>query len=173
MDRRVCLYVFAACQLLSSGCIKSTEVKTFAQGDKAEIGFITYNVFDSQWLPQLGGGLVPRVPSERFLQLRVTVGNGGVSEFLIPPLNLVDDDGRVYTELSDGEGVSKWLSASRMVGPADTADGNVLFDVRPKHYRLRVESETGAVAFIDLPLKFGGDSAGGDRIAIPVELPPK
>jgi hypothetical protein len=152
---------------MASGCVKSTEVKTYAQGEKAQVGFVTYNVFESSWLPQLGDGIMARVPTDRYFQIRVTVSNGGASEFLIPPLNLVDDDGRLITELADGTGVARWLGASRKVNPAETADGFILFDVAPRHYRLQVESDTGVQAFIDIPLRFGSDIQKQEIIKMP------
>jgi len=152
---------------MASGCVKSTEVKTYAQGEKAQVGFVTYNVFESSWLPQLGDGIMARVPADRYFQIRVTVSNGGASEFLIPPLNLVDDDGRLITELADGTGVARWLGASRKVNPAETADGFILFDVAPRHYRLQVESDTGVQAFIDIPLRFGSDIQKQEIIKMP------
>jgi hypothetical protein len=156
-----------ALAFMASGCVKSTEVKTYAQGEKAQVGFVTYNVFESSWLPQLGDGIMARVPADRYFQIRVTVSNGGASEFLIPPLNLVDDDGRLITELADGTGVARWLGASRKVNPAETADGFILFDVAPRHYKLQVESDTGVQALIDIPLRFGSDIQKQEIIKMP------
>ncbi|MSV30357.1 MAG: hypothetical protein EXQ52_16685 [Bryobacterales bacterium] len=153
--------------MLASSCVTSTEVKTYAQGEKAQVGFVTYNVFEAQWLPQLGDGLMARVPTDRYFQVRISVSNGGASEFLIPPLNLVDDNGKLITELSDGTGVPHWLGASRKVNSAETADGVILFDAPARHYKLQVESDTGVQAFIDLPLRFGSDTQKQDVIRMP------
>ena len=153
--------------VLASSCVKSTEVKTYAQGEKATVGFVTYNVFEAQWLPQIGDGLMARVPADRYFQIRISVSNGGASEFLIPPLNLMDDDGKLITELSDGTGVPNWLGMSRKVNSAETVDGLIVFDAPARHYRLQVESDTGVQALIDLPLRFGSDIQKQDVIRIP------
>lgn len=157
--------------MFASSCIRSTEVKTYAQGEKAQVGFVTFNVFEAQWLPQIGDGLIARVPAERFFQVRVSVSNGGAAEFLIPPLTMVDDDGKLFTELGDGSGVPNWLGGSRKVNPAEAVDGFILFDVPPRHYKLQVESDTGIRALIDLPLRFGSDIQKQDLIKMPDALP--
>ena len=153
--------------MFTLSCIKSTEVKTYAQGEKAQVGFVTYNVLETKWLPQIGDGFTARVPADRYFQVRVSISNGGASEFLIPPLNLVDDDGKLITELADGSGVARWLGASRKVNSAETADGVILFDAPARHYKLQVESDTGVQALIDLPLRFGSDVQKQDLIKMP------
>jgi hypothetical protein len=43
--------------------------------------------------------------------------------------------------------------------PNDSTQGNVVFDVPPRHYKLKVTDETGDhIAYIDIPLSFGADT---------------
>jgi len=143
--------------ILSIGCSRSakTEVKTYSMGDKAETGHLMYVVFATAWLPQLKSGDNDRVPANRFFLVRVSVLNGGGYDTIVPPVVLVDDSGQTFTELSDGDGVPDWLGYWRKLKPADTEHGNIVFDVAPKHYKLRVADDSEQhTAFIDLPLSF-------------------
>jgi hypothetical protein len=74
----------------------------------------------------------------------------------VPAFKLVDDAGGVYNESTEGQDVSHWLGMIRNLKPADTLEGNVLFDVEPKSYKLKLDdgSETGTVLMVDLPLEF-------------------
>jgi len=146
--------------LLLGGCKPSTDagdVGTFKIGERAQVGPLIYNIIDSQWNMSLGHDAVPRIPKSRFFILNVSVVNGGGnSDQSVPTFNLVDDQGEVHPELDNGENVPDWIGLSRRVRPADTLQGNIVFDVPPKHYRLKVTEETEQkYAWIDLPLDFG------------------
>jgi hypothetical protein len=45
------------------------------------------------------------------------------------------------------------------VKAAESAQGNVVFDAPPRHYKLKVTDETGdRTALIDIPLTFGSET---------------
>ena len=47
----------------------------------------------------------------------------------------------------------------RQIRPADSANGNVLFDVPPAHFKLRIQDEQGQrAALIDIPLSFNSET---------------
>jgi hypothetical protein len=70
----------------------------------------------------------------------------------------VDDNGQTYPELTDAHDVPQWIGALRTVKPAEAAQGNLVFDVPPRHYRLQVPDEDNqAAALIDIPLSFGSE----------------
>ena len=47
----------------------------------------------------------------------------------------------------------------RSVKPAESAQGNVVFDAPPRHYKLKLMDETGErSAYIDIPLSFGAET---------------
>lgn len=126
-------------------------------GDKASIGPLIYNVFDTQWMTQVGAGEKTRVPANRFLLVRLSVVNSGGEESSIPSFTLMGDDGQTYAEITEGEEVPQWLGMLRHIKPAETTQGTVLFDAPAKHYRLKVTDEGEQhSAYIDLPLNFGG-----------------
>ena len=127
-------------------------------GERVTAGPLVYNVFDDQWKTQFGQGADARIPKDRFFLVHLSVVNGGAADVMVPTMNLVDDSGQAYGELSDGDGVPEWIGYLRRVQPAGTLQGNVVFDVPPKHYHLRLSEESGnATREVDLPLNFTPD----------------
>jgi hypothetical protein len=63
--------------------------------------------------------------------------------------------------LENGEGVSNWLGILRTVRPAETLQGQILFDVPLTSYRLRVPDGAGPgeekYAWISIPLRMDVD----------------
>ena len=151
--------VTAAFLMNACGDERSYPVRTYNMGDQVAIGHVIYTVFETQWLTHIGEGAQARVPQHRFFLVRMSAVNSGSSETLIPNLSLQDDAGNIYTELSSGEGVSQWIGFLRSVKPADSAQGNVLFDAPPRHYKLKVTDESRErTALIDIPLTFSSET---------------
>jgi hypothetical protein len=154
------LACLAAC-LVSPACTPAAapDARLHRMGERVTIGALVYNVFEDQWKAQLGQDSDVRVPKDRFFLLRLSVVNGGSTDLMVPALTLVDDAGQTYAELPNGEGVPEWTGYLRRVKPAETLQGNIVFDVSPKHYRLRVTDETGQKSRdIDIPLNFASDT---------------
>jgi Domain of unknown function (DUF4352) len=151
--------VTTAFLLTSCGEDKTFPVRTYNMGDRVTIGHLIYTVFETQWLTHIGEGAEARVPQHRFFLVRMSAVNGGSGETLIPNVSLQDDAGNSYAELSNGEGVSQWIGFLRNVKPADSAQGNVLFDAPPRHYKLKVADESREqTALIDIPLNFSSET---------------
>ena len=145
--------------MTSCGEEKTFPVRTYSIGEKVAIGRLVYTVFDTQWHTHIGEGAEARVPQHRFFLVRMSAVNGGSSETLIPNVSLQDDAGNSYTELSNGQGVTQWFGFLRNVKPADSAQGNVLFDAPARHYRLKVTDESREqTALIDIPLNFSSET---------------
>ena len=160
-QRSVLLPAVVILAFLMTSCIeeKAFPVRTYNMGDKVNLGHLIYTVFETQWLTHLGEGAEMRVPQHRFFLVRLSAVNAGSSETLIPNLALQDDAGRLHIELSSGEGVPQWIGFLRSVKPPDSAQGNVLFDVPPSHYKLKVTDESRErTAFIDIPLSFSSET---------------
>jgi len=145
--------------LVSCSSNRPEPVRTFPMGDRVALGHLIYTVFEGQWLTQIGDGTAARIPQQRFFLLRMSITNSGAEEVLAPNLTLVDDTGQSYEELKNGEGVPKWIGYLRPVKPAESAQGDLLFDVAPKHYKLRITDESEKmVAMVDIPLSFGEET---------------
>ena len=137
-------------------------------GEKAEIGPFVYQAIETHWPMSLEG----RNAKERFLIIRVTVLNSGAGDANIPGFEVVDDAGDSYPELVDGAAVDSWLGMSRKLRVANTDQGNIVFDVVPKHYRLKVSDENDNFMYIDIPLNLNSEEPDSKKfggIAPPVK----
>jgi hypothetical protein len=134
-------------------------VRTYPMGDKVQLGNLTYSVIETAYLTQIGDGPAPRIPQNRFFLVKITVSNGGSDTANVSAFQVEGDNGKVYLELHDGEGVPEWIGYLRAVKPAESAQGNALFDAPPAHYRIRVKDENGDhAALIDIPLTFNTET---------------
>lgn len=111
-------------------------------GEKVQAGPLIYTVVDTQWRSQLGEPENPRVPTNRFLLVKLSVTNsGGLSE-AIPALVLEDIAGQTHPELTEAPGLERWFGALRRITPAQTQDGYVVFDVPTGAYKLQLTDDT-------------------------------
>jgi len=150
-----------ACLAAGTGCAPVTPAETqlHRMGERVTAGSLVYIVIEDQWKAQLGQGADARVPKDRFFLIRLSVVNGGSTELMVPTLTLLDDAGQTYPELSNGDQVPDWTGYLRRVKPAETLQGMVVFDVPPKHYRLRLTDETSQKSHdVDIPLNFTSDT---------------
>jgi hypothetical protein len=148
--------------LILGGCSSTPSTPpptTYLLGEKVQLGAISYTVFETQWLTHLGEGPTPRVPDNRFFLIRMAAVNGGSQDVSVPNLTIEDDKGKSYDELSNGEGVPQWAGYLRTVHPADTVQGNIVFDAPPAHYKLKLWDESHTrFAYVDIPLSFGNET---------------
>ncbi|MGA3236100.1 MAG: hypothetical protein ABSG03_07355 [Bryobacteraceae bacterium] len=134
-------------------------LRTYPMGERVLMGHLIYTVFERQWMPQIGTGLDARIPQNRFYLLRINVMNNGGADAIVPTMLLVDDAGATFPEIENGEGVPDFIGSLRQLAPAETVQGNLIFDVLPKHYKLKVSDEDGKQAsLVDLPLSFEPDA---------------
>lgn len=161
MRHSISIAVAAACLILA-GCSATPSTpppSNYVMGEKVLLGRLSYTVFETQWLTQLGEGAEARIPQHRFFLIRFSATNGGTEDATVLNPTITDDKGRTFEELSNGEGVPQWAGYLRTVRPADTAAGNLLFDAPPGHYKVKLADETGTkFALIDLPLTFGAET---------------
>ena len=158
--------VLAAAALCLSCCTRTEAVnepiRTFQMGERVNLPPLNYAVFEKQWATQFGTGTEARLPSTRFFLVRISATNNGSAEAFVPNMTLEDDAGNSCAELQDGSGAPNWIGYLRSVKPADTIQGNVLFDCPPKHYRLKLSNEDGKSAYVDLPLSFDAPDSSVD-----------
>lgn len=145
---------------LLTGCgEKQAPVMNYAMGEKAEVGHLVYTAFETQWLTQIGQPPDARIPQNRFFLIRLSATNGSGGPVTLGNFTLEDDKGNSFNELSSGEGVPQWMGLIKQINPADSLQGNVVFDVVPKHYKLRVFDENSQrSALIDIPLSFNTET---------------
>jgi hypothetical protein len=137
--------------------VRSGEVGIFKMGERAQIGPLIYSVLDTQWSIGIGEGPMARIPSNRFLMVNVSVVNsGGKEDATVPTFTLIDEAGKGYPELDNGEGVKDWMGFIRKIRPAESAQGLILFDVPQKAFKLRVADDGDQhYGYITIPLSLG------------------
>ena len=156
--------IFAlSCAWLLTGCRRENSARIdYSMGERVPIGPLTYTIIESSWQTQLGDVLKLRIPQQRFLLIRLAVTNGGGSEVSIPLLQLESYNGQNYREVEDGEGVTSWLGLLRTLRPAETLQGQIVFDVPLTSYRLRVPDGAGPgdekYAWVSIPLHMEVDA---------------
>jgi Domain of unknown function (DUF4352) len=164
----------AVCLLACSNADKTEAPHTYQMGERVTVGHMIYTVFERQWHTEFGSGPDARLPQNRFYLLRISVVNSGGNEAIIPKTELIDDSGVSYPESADGEGVQDWIGNTRQVPPSDAAQGYILFDVPPKHYKLKVlGEEEKQLALVDIPLTFDSDVPDVTTPLDPDKIPTK
>jgi hypothetical protein len=158
-----------------AACDKSTPGRDhFDIGEKVGVGALTYTVLESDWKSQLGESATARVPEANFLLIRISIKNGARDAKMVPALTLENTAGNSFTEVTNGAGVTNWLGLIRMLPPAQTEEGWVLFDVPTNSYNLRVSDtgEDGAerAAFVSIPLKLPQQSRRGEQQSVTAAL---
>jgi hypothetical protein len=163
MQARAILSVAVLSSALLSSCSeKAAPLHTYPMGEKVSVGKVIYTVFETQWLTQVGTPPDEKIPQNRYYLVRVNIVNGSGADMLLPTLNLEDDKGESYPEVTSDIGAPQWIGALRTVHPADSLAGNLIFDVPPAHYKLRVTDDTGTnAALVDIPLSFTSETPDG------------
>jgi hypothetical protein len=138
--RRGALGFLCGLGVLLTGCKTSGgDMKTpLNMGERVRVGPLMYTVLESEWRSQIGEDVAARLPTHRFLMLRLSVTNSGADQVAFPFLALLDDKKARFMELSDGTGVPEWLGYIRRIEPAQTLDGRIVFDVPPAEYNLEL-----------------------------------
>ena len=154
--------------LLLSGCgnesVRTTKDNVsgviYGMGQRVQLGPLTYNVLETNWKSQLGGGPSARIPKNRYLLVKLTITNGGGQSSSIPEMALLNAAGLSFQEMTEGvESVPKWLGVLRNLAPVQTDEGIVVFDVPLGAYKMQVSdggeigSEKKALIEISLQLE--------------------
>ena len=128
-------------------------------GERVQLGHLIYTVFETQWLTHLGEGPNTRCRRTAISWCASASPTAGPANVIVPGMSLVDDSGETHTEVSNGERRAAVDRTLRQVKPAESAQGNMLFDVPPKHYKLQVATKTEQrTALVDIPLTFGAET---------------
>lgn len=172
--RRLAVSAICLLPLLLGGCGRGADAneRVVEMGTTVAVGTLSYTVIDLSWRDALPSSGAPRLPKHKYLTLNVSVTNGGAGQASIPLLTLTGSDGAEYPEEQHGEGVPKWLGLLRSVSPAQTEQGNILFDAPPGAYKLRVSSggdaENEQSALVTIPFRVDAPAtAERDAMSLP------
>ena len=135
---------------------KESSAKPWQMGEKVPLGPFTYSVIESEWKTELMTSKGRMDPKQRFLILKLTVGNGAAERKALSFLQIRNDKGEEFSEVQDLEGMAGWMGILRDIPPAGSDTGIIVFDAPLGHYRLVLND--GGVAgeertsLVDLPL---------------------
>jgi hypothetical protein len=150
-------YLFSGC---AGGPIANSAHR---MGELTTVGPVNYTVLETEWRPQLGDGVEVLIPSNRFLLVRLTISNSGNQQIAIPLLHLVDSDEQEHLEVAKVRGVPNWLGILRVLEPASTIQGSLVFDVPAGDYYLRItdggDLEDERTALIEIPMTLDAPGA--------------
>ncbi len=150
---------------------KGNKAQSLPMGERASVGKLIYTANETEWKTSLGEGATAKVPQHRFLLIKISVTNGAPSPVAVPLLSLYDANGKQFRELDEVEGVPQWLGALRMLGPVETKEGIIVFDVPPAAYKLQItdagDLESEILAYIDIPLRMEANPVLTEPSALP------
>lgn len=168
--RRTWMALGGAALLLLAGCgsgqgTTAKKLPTYSMGAQVTVGPLTYTALETEWKSSFDSPTGPRQAQHQFLLIKLTVTNGGGGEVIAPLLYLVDGKGKEWIEDDKGEGIPQWLGTLRMLGPAQTSEGYLLFDVPQGSYQLRVSTggdpEKEVAALVTIPFRLDSGAGGG------------
>lgn len=147
-----------ACVIFPVGCKSSSEatfIGTFHMGEKVQVGPLVYQVLESNWRTELGGG--GRTPRDRYLFVKVNITNTAGSAVAVPGL-AIEGAGKTYNEVTEEtDKVDNWFGLLRNIGPSQTEQGWIVFDAPMTAYKLIV-TDAGEIgkekfAHVDVPVQ--------------------
>lgn len=143
--------------LASCGKEVSTDSFVYKMGEKVPVGTMIYTVIETEWRTELAGGDgLPQTPKNRFLLVKLSMTNSGGAQAAIPMLTLEDAKKEPVMEVGEVKNLPGWLGMVRLVNPAQTEEGMIVFDVPTGSYKLRVtdgkEAGSETTRLIDIPL---------------------
>jgi hypothetical protein len=150
--------------LLLGGCKQqnSTQIN-YQMGERITDGPMVYNVVQTTWRTQLGSVFNAHTPQNRYLMIMLSATNGGGKETSLPFFTLEGSNGTEYKEVETGDGVDNWFGLLRTLNPAETRQGNLVFDVPLTSYRLRLtdggEPGTEKMVWVEIPLRLDTDTS--------------
>jgi hypothetical protein len=137
---------------VSIGCSSSGSNQVHQMGEAVPVAGLVFTVQEVDWRNEIGS----LIPKGRFAVIKLSITNNGGQEISVPLLSLEDIRGNSFPELSQVEALENWLGLLRSLGPAENMQGNIVFDVSPGEYRLRVtggsDPERERTAYIQIPL---------------------
>jgi hypothetical protein len=147
-----------ACALLLAGCGglgRPTEIQKFQMGQAINLSTTSFTALETDWRATLDGRDGQRFAKNQFLLIKLLITNGGGGEITLPLMTLLDSKNNSYLEEEKGDGVPQWLGLLRVLKPAESEEGFLLFDVQPASYRLRISTggdpEKEQAVLIDIP----------------------
>jgi len=108
--------------------------EVYKVNDSVSVGYWSYRVNDAKWADTVGPEMMRQNADAKFLILSMSVRNNDKTASALPPVKLVDAQGREFEESSAAMMLENAFGPLKQVNPTVQSNGLVLFDVPPGHY---------------------------------------
>ena len=152
----LCLTILGSCS--QPAALQST----FHMGEKVQVGALIYTVLSADWHADFGDGSEKRAAKDRFLIIHLSITNSGGTQVGSPFTQVIDAQGKEYGEIQDAKNLPQWLGLMRLLTPASTESGRIVFDVPRGNYKLKVSDggiESEKTAMIEIPIELNSATA--------------
>jgi hypothetical protein len=122
-------------------------------GESFFVGYWSYRCDKARWQKTIGYGYSQEFPDAVFLVIDLAARNNDRTASVLPPLKLVDGEGREYDESSKAVLMEGSFGILKTLNPGVTGTGYVVFDVPRGKYALKVSGgfTSGKYELVDLP----------------------
>jgi len=121
-------------------------------GDGVFIGYWAYSCEGARWKKSIGSGYTIKYPDAEFLIIDLVIRNDDKTASTLPPVKLVDSQGREYDASSDSIYLDNSFGIWKKVNPGVTSRGYIAFDVPHGTYALKLSGgfTSGKSELVDL-----------------------
>ena len=125
---------------------------TYKIGDSITTGYWSYRVYSAQWKNSIGGEYMNQTPDATFLVVDLAIRNNDKTASTLPPLKLVDAEGREHDESDKRWAQENNSGPLKSLNPTVVSRGYAVFDVPKGEYSLKVSGgfSSGAEGLIQL-----------------------
>ncbi|HLX82351.1 MAG TPA: DUF4352 domain-containing protein [Terriglobales bacterium] len=127
---------------------------TYELGQEVTVGYWTYRCNKASWQPAIWSGYSSlETPDATFLIVDISIRNNDRTASTLPPLKLIDAQGREYKESSKGVLMPGRFDVLKELNPGVSSRGNVVFDVPHGLYKLQLSGGfySAETATVNLP----------------------
>jgi hypothetical protein len=111
---------------------------TYKIGDSITAGYWSYRVYSAQWKNSIGGEYMNQTPDATFLVVDLAIRNNDKTASTLPPLKLVDAEGREHDESDKRWAQENNFGPLKSLNPTVVSRGYAVFDVPKGQYSLKV-----------------------------------
>lgn len=131
----------------------SSSTPKYTLKQTVHVGYWSYAVWSVKWENSIGSEYMREYPDAKFSVVTMTVQNNDKSASVLPPIKLLDTQGREYEESSKGSLMEGFFGPLKSLNPGVQSSGSVAFDVPPGEYTLEVSGgfTSGENALVKLP----------------------
>jgi hypothetical protein len=131
----------------------STSSVSHKIGDNIIVGHWAYRCDGASWQRSIGSEYSKQYADAEFLVVDLNVRNNDRTASILPPLKLIDGEGREYEESSKGIFIDHSFGLLKSINPTVSSSGYAVFDVPRGKYQLKVSGgfTSDEWQLIDLP----------------------